>query len=150
MLSIMKKMAASSWSTPRLILRPKTVSRPMFSGMTGKKDRSQRGHIATAETFRGSSGLTCHLAQAADEQRLVVTLCKRDAVTQSILMVVLDLMFSVSIRYTQQVLLQQLGAAQHRTVVQEGGHKPAPLSQTPNRNLTTTSTSGCRPKRENG
>lgn len=111
MVSIMKKMAASSWSTLRLILRPKTVSRPMFNGMTGKKDKSQTGHIPTAEIFHGSSGLTCHLAQAADEQRLVVALGKRDAVTQSILMVVLDLMFSVSIRDTQQVLLQQLGAA---------------------------------------
>lgn len=83
----------------------------MFSGMTGKKDKSQRGHILTAEIFHGLSGLTCHFAQAADEQRLVVALCKRDAVTQSILMVVLDLMFSVSTRYTQQVLLQQLRAA---------------------------------------
>lgn len=97
-LSTMKKMAATTWSTLRLILRPKTVSRPMFSGMTGKKDKSQTGHIPTAEIFHGTSGLTCHLAQAADEQRLVVALGKGDAVTQSVLMVVLDLMFSVSVR----------------------------------------------------
>lgn len=149
MLSIMKKMAASSWSTLRLILRPKTVSRPIFSGMTGGEGQKSNRTHSTAETFHGLPGLTCHLAQAADEQRLVVALCKRDAVTQSVLMVVLDLMFSVSICYTQQVLLQQLGAAQHRAVVQEGGHEPAPLSQTPNHHLTTVSTSGCRTKREN-
>lgn len=39
-------------------------------------------------------------------------------------MAVFDLMLQVSIGHTQQVLLQQLGAAQHRPVVREGRHEP--------------------------
>lgn len=68
--------------------------------------------------------LTGDLPQAADEQRLVILWSKWNAVTQSVLMAVFELMFCIYIRHTQQVLLQQLRAAQHRTVVDEGSHKP--------------------------
>lgn len=57
--------------------------------------------------------LTCNLSQAADEQRLVVTGPEGDAVTQPVIVDVFDLMLSLSIHHTQQVLLQQFRTTQH-------------------------------------
>lgn len=68
--------------------------------------------------------LTCNLSEAADKQSLVVTVTKGDAVTQSVLMAMFDLMLFVSINHTQQVLLQQFRTAQHWAVVYKRCHKP--------------------------
>lgn len=75
-------------------------------------------------------GLTCDFSQGADEQRLVVAAPKGDAVAESALMAVFDLMLCVGIYHTQQVFLQQLWTAQHRAVVREGRHKPAGQTET--------------------
>lgn len=124
-MTIMNKMAASSCSTDRLNLRPHTFSRQMLRGTTGRQEsRTVRGVDVDLQVDSDAAGLTGHLPQAADEQRLVVAACKGDAVATSVLLLVLDLMFTVGVRHTQQVLLQQLRAAQDRTVVGEGRHEP--------------------------
>lgn len=47
MLRSIKKTAASSCKMPRLILRPKMVSRPMLSGMTGRgRGDGQKGALS--------------------------------------------------------------------------------------------------------
>ena len=69
-------------------------------------------------------GLTCNLSQAADQEGLVVIHCKWDAVTQSVLKAVFDLMLLIRIRHAQQVLFQKLWTTQHRAVVCEGCHEP--------------------------
>lgn len=55
---------------------------------------------------------------------MVIALGKRDAVAQSVLRVVLDLMLPVGVCHAEQVLFQQFRTAQHRAVVQERGDKP--------------------------
>lgn len=153
MLSIIKKKAANSCSTVRVILRPNTLSRAMFAGTTGRiEERSQsRPDPETAQHSSKPSQyvlgiilqvwlknwwtenslnafrwrwLTCNLSEAADKQSLVVTVTKGDAVTQSVLMAMFDLMLFVSIDHTQQVLLQQFRTAQHWAVVYKRCHKP--------------------------
>lgn len=151
MLSIIKKKAASSCSTVRVILRPNTLSRAMFAGTTGRtEERSQSRPdpgAAQQQTFTSHFGnysavwlknwwtensldafrwrwLTCDLSKAADKQSLVVTVPKGDAVTQSVLMAMFDLMLFIGIDHTQQVLLQQLWTAQHWAVVYKRCHKP--------------------------
>lgn len=52
------------------------------------------GRKGTADT-RGT--LTRHLSQAADQQRLVVAVCIRDAVTQPVLQAVLESMVPVGV-----------------------------------------------------
>lgn len=142
MLSSMKKRAASSCMTAMLTFRPKKFNRQMFNGTTGRKQwsnicswsqagwRCAGGVLEVYWRCAGGvlevcSGLTGHLPQAADQQSLVVAAGKRDAVTQAVHQAVLGTMFSACVGDTQKVLLQKFGAAQHSTVIQEGGHKPA-------------------------
>lgn len=73
---------------------------------------------------RGQRALTRHLSETADEEGLVVGHVERDAVAQCLLLVVFDVMLCISISHTQQVLLQQLGAAQDGAIIRKGGHKP--------------------------
>lgn len=108
----------------------------MLRGTTGRQESRTDVEGDHWRTVRGvdvdlllqvdsdAAGLTGHLPQAADEQRLVVPPSKGDAVAASVLLQVLDQMFMVGVRHTQEVFLQQLRAAQDRTVVGEGRHEP--------------------------
>lgn len=55
---------------------------------------------------RGQRSLTCHLAQTADEESLVVSHVEWDTVTQCLLLVVFDLVLWISVRHAQKILLQ--------------------------------------------
>lgn len=71
--------------------------------------------------------LTCHLSQAADEEGLVVIIVEWDAETQRLVLDVFDVVFRIGIVHTEQVLLQELRAAQHRAVIGERCHKPTAI-----------------------
>lgn len=71
--------------------------------------------------------LTCHLPEAADEEGLVVIHVERDAVTQRLVLGVFDAVFGIGVGHTEQVLLQELGAAQHRAIIGERRHEPADI-----------------------
>lgn len=101
----------------------------MFRGTTEETGETPPGHwrVAACDPPPPPLTLTGHLPQAADQQGLVVPVSEGDAVADAALVAVFDLVLALGVGHTQQVLLQQLRAAQHRAVVRKRRHEPADI-----------------------